>query len=174
MESTSGEENPCPLVNLLEVKGGCMIIKKKSNIPAIDEGEYEAELVGVEEETANFGNGETYPYLRFRFSILSEKGFGVEVEASVPHNFTPNSKLANLLTGLGVDIERIDELDTDTLIGTKCRVYVEHIVSKKGGVFPQVTKVKPLRTSVQPSMTRPTPQVQSHPQVTPKKDEIPF
>ncbi|MFH7834993.1 MAG: DUF669 domain-containing protein [Candidatus Aenigmatarchaeota archaeon] len=130
-----------------------MIIKKREMSPVIEEGEYEAELVSIEEETASFGNGETYPYIRFRFSILSENYFGTQVESSVPNNFTPNSKLASLLTGLGVNVEEVNEVDTDTLVGTKCRVYVEHVASKKGNIFAQVTKVKPLKSNVKVTPT---------------------
>jgi hypothetical protein len=127
-----------------------MLIQKR-NLPQLEEGEYEAELNAVMEETANFGNGESYPYVRFRFSILDQSLFGTQVDASVPLNFAEGTKLYNILKGLGVDVTNKTEVNTDELLGTKVKVYVENVVTKRGFTIPQVTKIRLLKGHVQPA-----------------------
>jgi hypothetical protein len=141
-----------------------MIIEKRGGTPQIPEGEYEAELESVTEEIATFSGGDTYPYVRFRFSLLDQNYFGVKVDASVPNNFSPGTKLESLLKGFGIDVNKASSIDTDSLIGARVKVLVEHVTTKKGLKYANVTKVLPLRKNPNPKP----------PMNSDLKDNIPF
>jgi len=141
------------------------IIRKKIEP---EEGEYEAELIGVRLEEANIAPGDTASYVRFTFKLLEGESMGKTVDASVPNNFMPGSKLDGILKGFGVDASQTEELDAEGLKGHRVRIFVEHRQSKRGTVFPSVTRTKPSRKNV--TAVRPATPVQ--PKV--ENDQVPF
>jgi hypothetical protein len=119
-----------------------LILKPKptSTAAVVKDGTYQAELTGIRQFTNSYG-----PRLGFDFTIRGGPADGTAVLKSTAPLLTPQSKLAEVLTGLlGRELTQ-DELtggiDIEGLAGTRCQVLVLQGRSKSGAVFSNVERV---------------------------------
>jgi hypothetical protein len=111
----------------------------------IEEGEYPAQLAKVEELEMSFG-----PTIKMTFSLLDEDNRGTEVSGLASKAMSPKAKLRGWVEGmLGRALEKGEEIDLESLIGTKVMLYVSVSDTDKG-MFNRIEKVRLPRRKVAP------------------------
>jgi len=107
----------------------------------VEEGEYIGELTDIKDIDGRYG-----PCVRFLFTIVGDEYDGAVVSYLCTKTLSPGNKLDTALRGLGVEpLEIGDEIDSESLIGRKARIYVEHGTDKSGRVVNNVTRIKPFK-----------------------------
>lgn len=118
-----------------------VIVKTQSSQPsaAIPDGIYEAKLTDVRAFENAFGER-----IGFEFTIQGGEHDGATVMRSTGTNFTPKSKLAEMvrsLMGSEAESEAQAGLDLEQMKGQQCRVLIAQGQSKSGQVYSNVEKV---------------------------------
>jgi hypothetical protein len=99
------------------------------------EGLFEAEILQIVEDTSTYGDV-------YKIEMGTPAG---KADMMCSTAYTPRSRFGELVSAV-LDkpfAECPEELDTDRLVGSKLRVFVEHVVTEKG-TWSKVTKTKPL------------------------------
>jgi len=119
-----------------------LILKPKptSTAAVVKDGTYQAELTGIRQFTNSYG-----PRLGFEFTIKGGPSDGTAVMRSTAPQLTPQSKLAEVLTGLlGRELTQAEltgGIDIEGMVGTRCQILVLQNRSKAGAVFSNVERV---------------------------------
>ena len=119
-----------------------LILKPKptSTAAVVKDGTYQAELTGIRQFTNSYG-----PRLGFEFTIKGGPADGAAVMRSTAPQLTPQSKLAEVLTGLlGRELTQAEltgGIDIEGMVGTRCQILVLQNRSKAGAVFSNVERV---------------------------------
>lgn len=121
---------------------GVIVRMEASSFRPVDEGEYVVELAAVESRDGKFG-----PALDFRFRIVDGEFANTEVTGLVSASLQPGNKLDKYLRALGINtLEVGQELDVESLVGSRAHAYVTPTPGKKEGqVFNNVSNIRPFK-----------------------------
>jgi hypothetical protein len=109
--------------------------------PVIPSGEYPATFVEVREFSGKFG-----PTLVLAFQIISSDGTkSVKVEFLTAKSLKPGNKLHKVITALNGQPVKGQPFDISSLIGNKCKVFVD-VKEDKGEYRNVVVVVNPLNS----------------------------
>lgn len=125
-----------------------MPLVKRTEFEIVDPGEYKAELRNIVSKEGKFGF-----YYQFEFKIIGDTDYEDSIIfGNAPERFAANTKLDGWIAALGVDTSEFETGDTfelEELIGSRCRILVEHTVRKnKAGeqtTFSNVSNILPYK-----------------------------
>lgn len=109
-----------------------MVVLRATNYVVLEEGIYEAVLARVEEETGEYGI-----YLKWIFDVKGEEFSGL-TSSRTGQKAKARAWIEALLSRALSDGE---EIDTNHLYGSECRVYVTVVQLPDGGECNRVEKV---------------------------------
>ena len=118
-------------------------MKIKKGNRTFPEGIYEAELKEVKIEDGKFEPGKTTISMNFKTNYGGEFGeAGWRIFRTCTFSLHPDSAFLPIAeTLLGKKIQDGDEIDTDALIGKKCKLEIVNKENKKGRLASKVDKV---------------------------------
>lgn len=109
--------------------------------PLIEEGFYVGKLTEIKEFDGQYGKS-----LSLVYNIEGQDNVNLSHLITLPDKAHPENKLGRALMAHGVDLEK-GEFDTDNLVGTKVKVFVETKEDTKDGTkYSSVTKVKAIES----------------------------
>lgn len=103
-------------------------LRKVDVSETIDEGVYQSKVAKVEKVSRVF-DGNTVPRLKISFRITDKKFAGRMLSYQTGIEATPKNKLGKLLKTLipnKIDFDEEIELDSNDLVGAKCKIIVKH------------------------------------------------
>lgn len=113
----------------------------------IEAGVYPAVVDSVTPEDANPRFEDSRPQLKFIFLTTDEEGADAKVFAWTGQTYGPKSKLRPWLAVLVPDFDPDrDELETDDLVGKRCRIVVTVKKGEDGQERNRVTDLMPLES----------------------------
>lgn len=122
-----------------------IILEKKALTPKCDEGLYIAIISDVSEEKGIQTAFGIRDQLKFVFTTNED----VELVWRCTASLSPKSKLViDLIIPLVGDVTG-EQFDVESLVGTRCKILVEHREGQNGGVFANITKILPLKNQPQ-------------------------
>ena len=109
--------------------------------PVIPEGLYTGVLSEIIEFEGDYGKA-----LRFMYSIEGQDNVKLSYICSIPEVVNPNNKLGKTFEAHGIKIDGENDVETELLLGTKAKVWVENATKKdlegKEVTFSKISKVK--------------------------------
>lgn len=153
-------------------------VTKTNNAAKIDSQNYIAVIKAVSVETPQKPspfNPDCDPFLKWMFRIYKPMRDGVEVDEQYEISYLttmrltshPKNKLNNLLKALSVDIDDGQELDLESLVGKRVKVYVKDRETEQG-TYSQIADVTPAPAGV----SKPAPKAAPAPAAKPAAPKV--